>query len=232
MKIRLQKFLSNAGFCSRREGERHITAGRVCINGAVVRELGSKVDPQKDRVTVGGKWITPGKETVFIALNKPKGYVTSCRQAGDRIVLDLIDLQTRIYPVGRLDKDTTGLLILTNDGNLHHRLSHPSFNHEKEYAVTVDGPISNTALDKMRNGISLMGVRTRPVTITRRSRRRFRMILREGKNRQIRRMVRKVGSRVVRLKRIRISGIQLGRLPEGAWRFLTEQETVGLWSGK
>lgn len=231
MKIRLQKFMSNAGFCSRREGERHIAAGQVCVNGVVIRELGSKVDPQKDRVTVGDKWITPESQTVFVVLNKPKGYVTSCRQAGDRIVLDLIDLPTRVYPVGRLDKDSTGLLILTNDGDVHHRLSHPSFDHEKEYEVTVDGPISEAALNKMRNGMPLMGARTRAADITRRSQRRFRIVLKEGKNRQVRRMVRKVGSRVVKLKRIRVANIRLGRLPEGAWRFLTEKEKKVLVSG-
>ncbi len=231
MKVRLQKFLSNAGFCSRREGERQITAGRVRVNGVVVRELGSKVDPEKDRVAVGRKWVVPEKQTVLIALNKPRGYVTSCRQPGDRIVMDLIDLKRRVYPVGRLDKDSTGLLILTNDGDLHHRLSHPSFDHEKEYEVTVDGPISAAALSKLRGGVSLKGVRTRPADVSRRSRRRFRIVLKEGKNRQIRRMVRKVGSRVVKLKRIRVANIGLGKLPEGEWRMLTEPEIKALVSG-
>jgi len=227
--IRLQKFLSSAGFCSRREGERYIAAGRVKINGGVVRELGVKVDPEKDRVEVEGKRIDPEEPPVFVVLHKPRGYVTSCQQTGDKIVLDLVDIDTRIYPVGRLDKDSTGLLILTNDGSLHHKLLHPSFDHEKEYDVIVNSPISDVALNKMRRGIPIMGSRTRPADVTRMSSKRFRIVIREGKNRQIRRMVRKVGNRVAKLKRIRVANIRLGELPEGKWRPLTEKEKKDLF---
>lgn len=228
--IRLQKFLSSAGLCSRREGERYIAAGRVKINGVVVRELGTKVDPEKDRVEFKGKHIELKDPPVFIVLHKPRGYVTSCRQKDDKIVLDLVDIDTRIYPVGRLDKDSTGLLILTNDGSLHHKLLHPSYDHEKEYDVTVNSPISEIALNKMRSGLPLMESRTRPADVTRISSRRFRIIIKEGKNRQIRRMVRKVGNRVVKLKRIRVANIKLGALPEGKWRTLTEKEKTDLFS--
>jgi pseudouridine synthase len=157
-------------------------------------------------------------------LNKPKGYVTSCRHPGEKIVLDLIDIPERVYPIGRLDKDSIGLLILTNDGGLHHQLSHPSFDHEKEYDVTVSKPITDGSLRNIASGLPMMGSKTRPAKIRRISSRRFRIVLKEGRNRQIRRMVRKVGNRVTRLKRIRISNVKLGSLAEGAWRNLTRKE--------
>ncbi len=222
--IRLQKFLSEAGICSRRKGEEYIKAGFVRVNNNVVTELGEKVDPQKDRVEFKGKVVDVKSDPIYIALNKPKGYVTSSLQAGDKIVLDLIDIKERIYPIGRLDKDTSGLLILTNDGSLHHQLSHPSFDHEKEYDVTVVRPIPEGALRSIAKGMPMMGTKTRPAEIERITSRRFRIVLREGKNRQIRRMVRKVGNHVARLKRVRVSNIKLGRLAEGTWRYLTEKE--------
>lgn len=228
--IRLQKFLSEAGICSRRKGEEYIKAGFVRVNNRVVAELGEKVDPEKDRVEFKGKVVDVKSDPVYIALNKPKGYVTSSRQAGDKIVLDLIDIHERIYPVGRLDKDSSGLLILTNDGSLHHRLSHPSFDHEKEYDVTVARPIPDGALRSIAKGMPMMGTKTRPAEIERITPRRFRIVLREGKNRQIRRMVRKVGNHVTRLKRVRVSNIKLGRLAEGTWRNLTEKEKKELFN--
>ena len=222
--MRLQKYLSTAGVCSRREGEKYIQDGRVAVNGVVVTQLGTKVDPETDRVEVDGKSIGLKQDTVYIALNKPKGYVTSCSHPGEKIVMDLVDIPERIYPVGRLDKDSTGLLLLTNDGALHHRLSHPSFDHEKEYDVMVSKAITDGALRRIAKGMPMMGSKTRPAEIKRISSKRFRIILKEGKNRQIRRMVRKVGNQVTRLKRIRVSNIKLGRLAEGAWRYLTEKE--------
>jgi 23S rRNA pseudouridine2605 synthase/23S rRNA pseudouridine2604 synthase len=222
--IRLQKFLSEAGICSRRKGEEYIKAGFVRVNNNVVTELGEKVDPQKDRVEFKGKVVDVKSDPIYIALNKPKGYVTSSLQAGDKIVIDLIDIKERIYPIGRLDKDTSGLLILTNDGSLHHQLSHPSFDHEKEYDVTVVRPIPEGALRSIAKGMPMMGTKTRPAEIERITSRRFRIVLREGKNRQIRRMVRKVGNHVARLKRVRVSNIKLERLAEGTWRYLTEKE--------
>ncbi len=223
--VRLQKFLSEAGVCSRRRGEAHILAGRVRVNGQVVTTLGTRVDPQADRVEFDGRQVTGADDPVYIALHKPKGYVTSCRQPGDRIVLDLVDLGQRVYPVGRLDRDSTGLLLLTNDGRLHHRLSHPSFDHEKEYLVTTARPIPDGALEKMARGMPMMGTRTREADIERLSPRRFRIVLKEGRNRQIRRMVRKVGHTVMRLERIRVGPIRLGPLPEGRWRHLSRDET-------
>ena len=226
--IRLQKFLSQAGVCSRRKGEEYIKAGLVCVNNTVVTELGTKIDSVNDRVEFKGKIVTLENNFVYIALNKPKGYVTSCSQPGEKIVLDLIDIPQRVYPIGRLDKDSTGLLILTNDGNLHHRLLHPSFDHEKEYDVTVSSPITDGALKNIAGGLPMMGIKTRPAEIIRISPRRFRIVLKEGKNRQIRRMVRKVGNHVTQLRRLRISNIELDKLKKGTWRYLTEKEIKGL----
>jgi pseudouridine synthase len=226
--MRLQKFLSAAGHCSRRRGEELIVAGHVAVNGEKQVQLGSKVDPEKDRVEVDGTQLSLSRSLIYIALNKPVDFVTSCRQPTDKTVLDLVDVPQRIYPVGRLDKDSTGLLILTNDGRIHHHLSHPSFDHEKEYAVTVENPISDRALSTMEKGMPLMGSKTRPAQITRVSSKGFRITLKEGKNRQIRRMVKKVGNRVVSLNRIRISGLKLGRLKKGSWRFLDEGERNSL----
>jgi 23S rRNA pseudouridine2605 synthase/23S rRNA pseudouridine2604 synthase len=229
-KVRLQKFLSAAGVCSRRKGEEFIVAGRVSVNGKVIVELGTKIDPDQDRIEVDGKPIQPSQSLVYIALNKPMEYVTSCSHPGEKVVVDLVDIAERIYPVGRLDKDSTGLLLLTNDGRLHHRLSHPSFDHEKDYDVTVARPISDGALKKMSDGLPLMGTKTRPARITRISPRRFRIVLQEGKNRQIRRMVRKVGNEVTRLQRKRFAGIKLGKLPPGQWRHLSPSEKESLLS--
>ncbi len=228
--MRLQKLLSNAGFCSRRKGEEYIQNGQVAVNDSIVTELGTKIDPAIDQVEVDGTPIQINRNLVYIVLNKPKGYVTSCSQPDEKTVLDIVDISQRIYPIGRLDKDSTGLLLLTNDGGLHHRLSHPSFDHEKEYEVKIAGPITDGALKKMAKGLPLMGTKTRPAEIRKVTARIFRIILKEGRNRQIRRMVRKVGNRVTGLKRIRISNIKIGKLNEGDWRYLTEKEKKGLIS--
>lgn len=226
--IRLQKFLSASGVCSRRHGEVYIQGGRVQVNGIVVRVLGTKIDPEKDLVLLDGKPVSTEARLIYIALNKPLGYVTSCEQPGDRIVMELVDIPERVYPVGRLDKDSTGLLLLTNDGSLHHRLSHPSFDHEKEYEVTTTQPLPEGALRKMAAGLTLMGVRTRPARVRRISPTQFRITLMEGRNRQVRRMVRKVGGELAALKRVRFALVRLGGLAEGAWRHLTEQEVSDL----
>jgi len=214
--------------CSRRRGEDLIRAGRVTVNGQVVAELGAKVDPDKDRVSVDGQPVKPAPRMVYIALNKPRGYVTSCRHAGKKIVLELVNVAERIYPVGRLDKDSTGLLLLTNDGRLHLKLSHPSFDHEKEYDVTVERPISDGALRRMAEGVPILDTRTRPAVVTRLGERAFRIVLKEGRNRQIRRMVRRLGNEVVELKRTRVASVRLGRLAEGAWRHLSAEEVAVL----
>lgn len=229
--VRIQKYLSSAGICSRRKAESLIRAGRVRVNGATVTVLGTKIDPRQDLIEVDGRPVVPPAQKIYIALNKPKGYVTSCDHPGQALVVDLVDLPDRIYPIGRLDKDSVGLLLLTNDGRLHHRLSHPSFDHEKAYEVTVQHPIDDGALAHLSRGVVLKGVRTRPARVERLSGRRFRIVLKEGRNRQIRRMVSKIGHKVVRLKRIRVANIRLGNLPTGAWRHLSAAEKKTLLNG-
>lgn len=228
--MRLQKYLSAAGICSRREGEKHIQAGRVAVNGRVVTRLGTQIDPVKDQMTFQGRTVALSSQKVYIALNKPKGIVTTCRQTGARTVVDLVSVPHRIYPVGRLDKDSSGLLLLTNDGRIHHGLLHPSFDHEKEYHVTTVKPIATGALKRMQKGLAIQGRQTRPAHIQRLSSHRFLMVLKEGRNRQIRRMVRKVGNQVSELKRIRVAHIRLGDLSPGAWRHLTGKEVQQLLS--
>lgn len=222
--IRLQKYLSSSGICSRRKGEEYIKKGYVSVNGETVTEMGTKVDPDKDVVEFKGAKVKQNETYIYIALNKPAGYVSSCSQKNVKIVLDLVNVKGRVYPVGRLDKASTGLLLLTNDGRVHHALSHPSFDHEKEYEVRVKAPVSNAALKRMADGIILDGVKTRSAKVRRLSKDRFNIILKQGKNRQIRRMVKKVGNEVVILHRHRISHISIGGLKKGEWRYLTPKE--------
>jgi pseudouridine synthase len=222
--MRLQKFISRAGYCSRRHAEELILNGQVTVNGQIVTQLGTKIDPDKDKIMVEGNPLSPEKNLVYIALNKPRGYVTSCSHPGEKIVMELVNIPQRVYPVGRLDKDSTGLLLLTNDGKLHLKLTHPSFDHEKEYLVTVAQPIPQGALHSLEKGLTILGSKTRRARVKRMSDVRFKIILKEGRNRQIRRMVQKVGNRVSELKRIRIANIRLGKLSEGKWRYLNEDE--------
>lgn len=205
-----------------------ILDGRVAVNGNVVTELGTRVDPATDRIDVDGKPVGSSEETVYILLNKPPGVISSCSHRNEKIVLDLVDVRERIYPVGRLDKDSEGLLLLTNDGRLHLRLSHPSFDHEKEYEVTTTRAVSDEDLRKMASGIRLLGRMTRPARVRRISARKFRIVLQEGRNRQIRRMLGHLNHEAARLKRIRMADLRLGGLPRGGWRHLTAREKESL----
>ncbi|MBC2714150.1 MAG: rRNA pseudouridine synthase [Desulfobacteraceae bacterium] len=226
--IRLQKYLSGAGICSRRKGEEYIKSGRIKVNGEVVTQLGVQVDPEKDQVEVDGNIVRDNQQLIYIMLNKPQGYITSRSHRGKKIVFDLVNVQQRLNPVGRLDKDSTGLLLLTNDGRLHQRLTHPSFDHEKEYEVEVLKPIDDKALFQFEKGLLLDGVKTRPASVGRINGRKFRIILKEGRKRQIRRMVEMAGNQVVNLHRIRISNLRLRNLKMGRWRYLTEKEIKAL----
>ncbi len=224
--IRIQKFLSQAGICSRRKGEEYILKGRISVNGETITTPGTKIDPEQDAITLDGKRISfnPEEKNIYIALNKPEGYISSCSRRHGKIVIDLIKLSERIYPIGRLDKDSTGLILLTNDGELHNKLSHPSFNHEKEYIVTTFNPVSLSSLKKMASGIIIDGEKTRRAKVKKISRCVFKIILKQGRNRQIRKMVKETGNRVKKLHRIRIGNLRLGRLKSGEWRYLTEKE--------
>ena len=224
--MRLQKYLAHAGICSRRKAEEYILNGRVKVNHKIFTELGTKIDPENDKVYFDNQLVILKKDIrkIYIALNKPEGYVTSCSQQKTKIILDLIDIDQRIYPVGRLDKDSRGLVLLTNDGDLHNKLSHPSFNHEKEYIVTTVHPVPETALKTMAQGMIIDKIKTRKAKIKRLSKKKFSIVLKQGRNRQIRKMVGKTGNKVDTLKRIRMANINLGNLKEGKWRYLTPKE--------
>ncbi len=226
-KVRLQKYLSQAGVCSRRKGEEYIKAGRIQVNGHVVSKLGTKVDPDYDEILFNGKQVLHESTAIYIAMNKPVGIITSCKHGNERVVTDLVYIKERVYPVGRLDKDSEGLLLLVNDGNLHHKLSHPSFDHEKEYVVRLKNKITETGLKKLENGVLLSGKKTRKAYVKRVSQRSFVIVLKEGRNRQIRRMVGAIGNAVVSLKRVRMANVTLGNLKTGEWRYLTKEE-IGL----
>ncbi len=226
MIMRLQKFLANAGVCSRRKAEEFISQGRVSVNNKIIIEPGIKVDPENDNILFDDNEVilNTQKENIYIALNKPRGFISSCSHRKEKIILDLIDIKERIYPVGRLDKDSEGLILLTNDGDLHNKLSHPSFDHEKEYDVITYEIISDNALKRMEQGIIIEGGKTRESKVTRLSKYSFNIVLKQGKNRQIRKMLEKVGNRVKSLKRIRVSNIKLGNLKIGSWRYLNKKE--------
>ena len=228
--MRLQKYLAYAGLCSRRKAEEYMVNGRVKVNGKVVRVLGTQVDPGSDIVLFDESRIILKQDTkkIYIALNKPEGYVSSCARQNSKIVMDLIKLDKRIYPVGRLDKDSKGLILLTNDGELHHKLSHPSFDHEKEYRVTASSPISDKALKVMAQGMVIDNKKTRKAGVERISDKQFKIVLKEGRNRQIRKMIEQTGNKVKTLQRIRIANIRLGKLKEGNWRYLSLKEINGL----
>lgn len=227
-RVRLQKFMADAGVCSRRRAEDYIRKGLVRVNGEAVTQMGTTVDPDADRVEVSGKPVVPLRQEVYILLNKPAGYICSCSQPGRKIVLDLVDVDQRVFPVGRLDRDSTGLVLLTSDGRIHHRLAHPSFDHEKQYQVEVDRPVSDAKLDELRRGVKLADGMTRPAKVVRRGEKSFDITLQEGRNRQIRRMAEAVGCKVIRLHRTRMGPIILKNLPSGQWRHLTEPEKQAL----
>ena len=220
--MRINKFISESGICSRREADGWIEAGRVAINGRPAT-LGSKVDPG-DQVSVDGKSVGPRKPIVYIALHKPVGITcTTEHEVADNIV-DYIGHPERIFPIGRLDKDSEGLILLTNDGDIVNTILRAEHAHEKEYVVTVDRPVTDGFLEEMQKGVEILGIRTRPCRASRVDQCGFRIVLTQGLNRQIRRMCEALGQRVKRLRRIRIMHIELDDLAVGEWRELTRDE--------
>jgi 23S rRNA pseudouridine2604 synthase len=221
--MRLNKYLSDAGYCSRREADRLISEGKVTVDGKTA-QTGMRVTGDQ-LVKVCGKTVSRGDELVLIALNKPRGIVcTTDRRREKNNIVDYMKYPVRIYPVGRLDKDSEGLILLTNDGSIvNHILKARTF-HEKEYIVTVDKALTDDFLKDMAGGVSLEETVTRPCKVKKISDHTFSIILTQGLNRQIRRMCAALGYKVVRLKRIRIMNIRLGSLKTGRWRHVTAEE--------
>lgn len=224
--IRLNKFISDTGVCSRREADKLIEAGRVQINGRRA-ELGTRVKPE-DRVTVNGEALGARPRRVFLAYHKPPGITcTTDRRVEDNIV-DAVGFRERVYPVGRLDKFSEGLIFLTNDGDSVNKILRAGNAHEKEYVVVVDHPITDEFIDRMAGGVPILDTVTRPCKVTRLTQHSFNIVLTQGLNRQIRRMCEHLGYRVLRLKRVRIMLIKLGELKLGHWRMLTADEQAAL----
>lgn len=220
--IRINKYISEKGLCSRREADELIRQGRVTINGSKA-EMGSKVYPG-DSVKLGGKSLKPKEPPVYLAFNKPAGIVcTTDRKEKDNII-DYINYPRRIFPIGRLDKDSEGLIFLTSDGDIVNKILRAGNNHEKEYIVTVNKPITEGFMAAMANGVRILGTITKKCKTSQMSKYIFRIILTEGMNRQIRRMCEAFGYEVVKLRRVRIMNVKLGSLPEGRWRYLTPEE--------
>lgn len=224
--MRINKFISDTGFCSRREADKLVESGRVTINGSIA-VLGSQAE-EGDEVLVDGKPLQDTKHTVYIALNKPVGITSTTEQHVEGNIVDFVGHKERIFPIGRLDKDSEGLILLTNDGDIVNKILRAEGKHEKEYIVTVNRPVTESFLRGMASGVKILGEKTRPCTVTRISERTFRIILTEGKNRQIRRMCAAFGYEVYKLQRIRIMNIHLGSLKKGTWRDLTDNEKAEL----
>lgn len=228
--VRLQKFLADCGVASRRGAEDIIKQGRVAVNGEKVTQMGVVVDENYDEVTVDGERLRTESKKMYIMLNKPAGFVSTVSDdKGRPTVMDLVsDISARIYPVGRLDYDTEGLLLLTNDGDITFKLTHPKNNIEKTYVAEVTGNINMETLTKLRNGVVIDGYKTSPAKVevigATRLGTKLEITIHEGRNRQVRKMFEACGCIVKRLERIREAGLNLGHLPRGKWRKLSESE--------
>ena len=227
--MRLNKFISESGACSRREADKWIEQGRVTCNGKPAA-LGTQVAPGDD-VRVDGEPVPAKRRQIYLALNKPVGITCTSEPDVDGNIIDLVGHSERIFPIGRLDKDSEGLILLTNNGDIVNEILRSENNHEKEYVVTVDRPITDLSLQMMAGGVRIMGEMTKPCRVSRAGRESFRIILTQGLNRQIRRMCSALGYKTVRLQRVRIINIHLGRLGAGKWRNLTPEELAGLLPG-
>lgn len=230
-KVRLQKFLANSGVASRRKCEELILEGKISVNGKVIKELGTKIDPTVDKVVYCGKVIHNTERLVYILLNKPIGYVTTANDQFNRdTVLDLVKVKERVVPVGRLDMYTSGALILTNDGDFIYRVTHPKHEVTKTYTVTVNGIITNEAVDNLKCGVEIDDYVTRPAKVKilkidqEKNISRLEITIHEGKNRQVRKMCEAVGSKVVALHRSKIGNIGVKDLKLGNWRYLNKSE--------
>ena len=230
---RIQKVLSDQGYCSRRAAEQLIAEGRVKVNGHPVG-LGDKMDPDYDKVSIDGKnlRIVRKRQYLYLMLHKPRGYITTASdERGRKTVMDLVaDVGRRVYPVGRLDKDSRGLLLMTNNGDIINKMMRSSNRHEKEYRVTVEKEITEDFLSRMSSGVPILDTVTRPCRVRQIGKYTFSIILTQGLNRQIRRMCETLGYAVRDLVRVRVMNIRLGNLKEGQYRKLTDEELEELYS--
>ncbi len=223
---RLNKYIADSGYCSRREADRLISEGRVRLDGRV-GALGDRVLPGMD-VTVDGKRLSGEGEKVYLLLNKPMGIVCTADPREPMNVVDYLAYPRRVFPVGRLDKDSEGLLLLTNDGEIVNRILRAAGGHEKEYEVRIDRPVTPEFVQQMSRGVPILDTVTLPCRVRRTGERSFNIVLVQGLNRQIRRMCEALGANVTHLRRIRIMNLRLGKLQPGQWRELTEEELAGL----
>lgn len=226
---RLQKYIASSGVTSRRKAEGLILDGHVKVNGITVTELGTKISPLNDIVTIDNKKITAVKQFIYIKLNKPEGYVTTVKdQFNRKTVLDLIDIEERIYPIGRLDYNTSGLLLLTNDGEMANKLMHPKYHIYKTYIAETDGKISDESINMLKNGVIIDDYKTAPAKVKLLkyvgNKTQIQISIYEGKNRQVRKMLDVVGHNVRTLKRISFGEITLGDLKTGSWKKLSDEE--------
>lgn len=220
--LRLNKYISESGICSRREADKFIESGKVYVNG-ILATLGTRVSPT-DTVVVDGKTIKPKSNKVYIALNKPVGITCTTETHVKGNIIDFVNYHERIFPIGRLDKPSEGLIFLTNDGDMVNKILRAGNNHEKEYVVSVDKPITKEFINAMENGIPILGTMTKQCKVKKIGKCTFNIILTQGLNRQIRRMCEYLGFKVTSLKRIRIMNVSLSNLPTGKWRYLSSEE--------
>ncbi|HAU65930.1 MAG: Pseudouridine synthase [Candidatus Uhrbacteria bacterium GW2011_GWF2_39_13] len=223
MQTRLNKYLAERGFCSRRQADALIASGKVKVNGAVAT-LGLKVDDRDDIVVLGQEIEKKRPQLIYLVFHKPVGIITSVDAFAKDSVRSFLRLQNHLFPVGRLDVASSGLLILTNDGALSEKITHPRYHHEKEYLVSVDKPVRREDLRVMAEGMMILGTLTKKAQVKKNADQRFQIILTEGRNRQIRRMCEQLGYEVKALKRTRVMNIELGDLPSGHTRPLTQKE--------
>lgn len=229
--IRLQKYLANCGVASRRKAEELIQEGKIKVNGKIVTELGTKINPKKDEVAYQGKKVKEVEDFVYILLNKPIDYVTTAKDQFNRqSVLDLVKVKQRIVPVGRLDMYTSGALILTNDGEFVYKVTHPKHEIEKTYTVTIKGIVKQEDVEQLRKGVEIDDYITKPAKVKilktdkEKNQSRLEITIHEGKNRQVRKMCEAIGHKVLALHRSKIAGIGVKDIELGKWRYLTQKE--------
>ncbi len=224
--MRLNKFIAQSGICSRRKADEMIATGQVKVNNKTIKELGVIIDENKDKVMINDKEIKPEEQKTYLIINKPVGYISSSKTWQGRSVLELIKTTERVYPVGRLDKDSSGLLILTNDGDFAYQLTQAKFGHEKEYEVVFDRELKQEDIKAFQSGMTIEGRKVQPIKVIKIKGDRANLILKEGINRQIRKMAKIRGYQVLNLKRIRIGRFLLGDLKEGEYKKINPQEVV------